>query len=161
MREKFQSGREILALGILYVISQSLLIVILNPLGVETFLKLQVSFSKDFYLQAFDTWKAQGVFGRYVLHLYPDMIHPFVFGLFLFSLLQKLRAPLAVLALPFVSAAADYVENTVQFVILSGRLTDPLVFLSSLMSVIKWGLILLSIVLIAALAVRRAFVSSK
>ena len=151
----------IFVLGFLYFLSQSLLIVILYPLGIGTFLKLQVSFSKDSYLQAFDAWKAQGVFGRYVLHLYPDMIHPFLFSFFLFSLLKKHRAPFAVLMFPVISGLADYVENTIQFVILSGRLTEPLIFLSSLMSVVKWGLALISIVWIATSVLRRAVLSPK
>ncbi len=168
LREKLQTGRAVTVLGILFLCTQTVVAVILNPLGVGTFLKLQLSLSKDFYGTTFDAWKAEGVFARYPLHLYPDLLHPLFYSLFFFSALACLLkgepdSPKVrfLLALPLVSGLSDYVENAIQFSILSGHLTSPLVFASGLASWVKWGLALISILLMGGLALRRAVTAAR
>ena len=163
LRNRLGTLRAFLILGLGYSVSQTVILIILRPLGLETFLHLQVSFSKDFYLQTFNAWKSQGVFLFYSLHLYPDLLHPIWYSLFLISAMACLlkyepagERLQGILILPVISGLADYVENALQFVILSGKLTDTLVFTSSMASVIKWTLAAFSLVGIAILGVRRA-----
>ena len=172
MFRKLGTFKAVTIFGILYAISQSLLVVILKPLGLGTFLRLQISFSKDFTIQAFELWKADGVFSLYRLHLYPDLLHPVWYGLFLISsmvyLLEGDKAAEKfrwMLALPVISAMGDCLENMIQFVFLSrpddSAVTDPLVFITSLASSIKWSLASLSLLAVLALAVRRFAPSAK
>ena len=168
LREKLQSYRAVTVLGAFFLVTQTVIAVILNPLGVGTFLKLQLSLSRDFYVTTFESWKTQGVFNRYLLHFYPDSLFPLFFSLFFFSALACLLkgepdSPRTrfLLVLPLISGFSDYVENAIQFVILSGRLTDPLVFASGIASWVKWSLALISIFWIGVLTLRKAVMASK
>lgn len=169
---KLGTFKAVTVFGILYAISQTLLAVILKPLGIGAFLRLQISFSKDFTIQTFELWKADGVFHYYQLHLFPDLLHPLFYAFFLVSTLANLLKQDgaaekygSVLFLPLVSGLCDYLENVIQFIFLSrpdySRVTDLLVFITSLASSIKWGLAALSLFAILALAVRRFAPSAK
>jgi hypothetical protein len=164
LRKKFETLKAVLVLGFLYAVSQSVLVMMVQPLGIGTFLRLQVSFSRDFYLETFELWKSQGLFPLYTLHLYPDLLHPVLYTLFLISVMAHLlRAEQHaerfewILVFPLIAGFSDYVENALQFIVLSGdsRLTNILVWASSLASVIKWGLEGFSVLMILFLGIRR------
>ena len=170
LRSKFQSLRSVVILGILYAITQSIVVMMVKPLGIQTFLHLQVGFSRGFYLATFNLWKAQGLFPFYRLHLYPDLVHPAFYALFFASLMAYfLRSePEAqrfewILIFPLTAGLSDYLENAVQFFFLSGdsHITDVLVWVSSLASVVKWSFMGLSLVLILLLGIRRRMNSKK
>ena len=133
--------------GLIFVLSQSLLLLILRPLGIGNFLRLQTAFSKDFYVHTFELWKEKSVFFLYPVHLYVDLLHPAAYACFLGSLLVRRCKPL--FFLPFAAAIFDFLENALQFYFLSqtdwAALPSFLIALSGCASIAKWTLAGISI----------------
>ena len=150
-------------LGAAYLVSQMIIARILEPIGRETFLKLQLCFSEPFYLDTFRAWEATGQMAAYRAHFFMDAFHPVWYTLFLISLLGWVLNSRGLsdrwnwmLILPIAAGLSDELENLMQGFFLSGiGITQPLVILSSMFSLAKWTLAFISLGLFFAVFLAR------
>lgn len=135
------------------------------PAGAPTVIDLQLAFTAERFAAITAEWGPEAVQGyRDALAL--DMVYPIVYSVALASAIAVLtRRPgadpapwlRAVIALPFVAALGDYVENLLHWRILAAG-GDPSVLLVGLASgaaAIKWALLAIAlVVLIVAFGAR-------
>lgn len=149
--------------GVAYAISQITILVIIEPLG-SSLAKLQLlGFSAAEYLTVFRHWEETGAMSAYRAHFIFDDTHWLLYAGFFTAVLCRLfeihRVPQRwnwVLVLPIVSGLLDHLENGLQHVFLSAHdfstIVDPLPWISTLASDLKWLVVatyaLLSLVLV-------------
>ena len=160
----------ILVFGAIYLVSQVTIIRILDPLGTDTVLRLQTTFSPETFAAIKAAWIEAGLIDSYWRHFLFDFPHPVWYGLFLSSILAGglnfARMPHkydALLLVPFVAGTCDFVENSlhVWFLLDPAMVANPWVAISGAFTNVKWLLFLPSFVAAAALylkgfALRRA-----
>lgn len=141
----------ILVFGAIYLVSQITIIRILDPLGTDTVLRLQTTFSPETFASIKASWVEAGLIDSYWRHFHFDFPHPVWYSLFLASLLAGglnfARMPAkydVILLAPFVAAACDFVENSlhVWFLLDPGMVANPWVAISGIFTNIKWLLFL-------------------
>lgn len=161
------STRLVVAAGGTYLASQAAIAAILAPLGLVDFIRAQTSPSAETVAGLFAQWKSAGLMGRYEGHFALDFIHPLWYALFLSLLMgrafNRLGLPArynAFLALPFLAALFDEIENVfhVAFLASLSSLTPVTAAMGASASCAKWGLSLLCIAIIGALALKALMV---
>lgn len=167
MRKKLSNPWLILIFGLVSLMSQLVIALVLEKIGIKTLLLLQISvFSADEYIQIFNQWTQQGLMPFYQAHFIFDNIHWLWYSLFLSTLLAASleKANIAprfdfVLAIPFVAGICDVFENRIQLVFLSNpnflSIIDPLPLLSTCASLTKWILAIITFALIAYFQIKR------
>ncbi|MBN1648539.1 MAG: hypothetical protein JW874_10960 [Spirochaetales bacterium] len=140
---------------ILFLVSQTIIGLIVRPLGSINVLKLQTVFSAPGFAAIIGAWEKSGLLKYYYIHFIPDFLHPIWYGLFLFFLLRLefvcagssiltgmagRRLKTGLLLLGPVAAGLDIVENVLHLLFLHFRvLVAPFpVFAASLVSSLKW-----------------------
>ncbi len=169
----FLSNKSLLALfGAVYLVSQVIIAVIIDPLLTERMVGLQVTgFTPADYRATFAAWEAEGLMPFYHAHLIFDDIHWVWYTIFLsVCLALSLDATHMserwniVLVFPLVAGINDWFENGLQHVFLSTpdyqMIIDPLPMISTTASIIKWIFAIGSIILIGALQLRRLSLSN-
>ncbi|MBI4970404.1 MAG: hypothetical protein HZC17_00985 [Candidatus Omnitrophica bacterium] len=159
MRKFFGSIWWVLFFGATYLVSQAVIIHLLQPIGAKDFLSLQLCFSKKFYLHMIQAWQASGQIVAYKAHFLIDWFHPIWYTLFLTSALATVFNAKSVpaewnklLFLPLIAGIADELENLMQIFLLSGiKVTQGFVNISSGCSLVKWTLALGSLLIVISL----------
>jgi hypothetical protein len=160
LRQTLAQGWLAVASAVIYVLSQVVIAVQLEHLGAYRVFALQVTgFRAADYLQTFARWQEQGVMPFYRSHLIFDGVHWIWYSVMLTSLMALVmnaadspphRNPL--LLMPIVGGLCDALENSLQQVFLSdphfATVVDPLPLISTVASIVKWSLVVLSIVTI-------------
>lgn len=145
----------ILVFGAIYLVSQITILRILDPLGTDTVLRLQTTFSPGTFASIKAAWVEAGLIDSYWRHFLFDFPHPVWYSLFLSSLLAgglnfaRMPAKYDVIMLaPFVAGACDFAENSlhVWFLLDPGMVANPWVAISGIFTNIKWLLFLPSFV---------------
>jgi len=161
------SSKGLLALfGGIYLVSQTVIAILVHPLGTDQMVGLQLTgFSAADYRDTFGAWEAAGRMPFYHAHLIFDDLHWLWYAI-AGSVLLALSLDAArlsdrwnrVLLFPPLAGLQDCVENGLQHVFLSqpgyAALIDPLPAISTLASIGKWTLFLGSILLIAGFQLR-------
>ena len=144
----------IAVLGVIYVVSQTAILVTLAP-AISEMLRLQcLGFTAERTLAIFHGWEASGAIDAYRAHFRLDDFHWLWYAGFFTALLGRLleRRPVShrfdsVLVLPLASGLLDLLENQIQHVFLGApgfaTVVDPLPLISTAASILKWGLVLL------------------
>lgn len=138
----------VLLFGLLFLASQTNLILHLSPLRPSIFM-LQLSFTADSFWHVIEQWGTPGV-AIYRAHFVFDNIHPFIYGAFgylivastpLFTSMHPVAYRLSLLVLP-IAGLCDLLENVAHNHLLSlpHGADSPIIPLSALCSLIKWGL---------------------
>lgn len=161
----FRPGHLALLLALAYIASQATIGYIIQPLGVEQFLRFQLSTDKAQALAVLDDWGAEGR-ARFMKHFRLDFIHPLIYGALLYTLLRLSwvsgtpRGPVrALLALPLLSAACDLGENLLEIwtVRAMDQVPAAVVACSGALATLKWLLAGLCLVLVLAGGLRLAW----
>jgi hypothetical protein len=169
MNAIFESKRNLLAAalatGILYFTNQYIIMRILEPLGGDAVLRFQLSFDVKSVAALLAAWGPAGI-ETFKTHFYLDFIHPFLYGAFLFFSILYLKTELSGAAstagiplycyIPCAGAALDLAENLMELAVLGQNpdLSAALVFATALVSLVKWVLAGISILIIVVMGVR-------
>lgn len=141
----------------IYLVSQSIIIVLLEQVGSDQAGKLQLmGFTADIYLETFNRWETAGTMAFYKAHFFIDVVHPLWYTMALSALLALSMKDKDIdprytrlLVLPVLVGLCDTLENSIQLVFLSDptyvTIVDPLPLISTLLSITKW--ILASVVI--------------
>lgn len=136
----------------IYIVSQAIIIVLLEQVGSDQAAKLQLfGFTADYYLETFNSWESAGTMAFYKAHLFIDAVHPIWYTLTLSALLalsmngkELDHKHNRLLVLPMLVGLCDTLENSIQLVFLSDpsyvTVVDPLPLISTLLSLTKWTL---------------------
>lgn len=165
---RFLSHKGLLVLfGGIYVVSQVIIAVVVDPLVPERMVGLQVTgFTPEAYVAVFSAWEAEGVMAFYHGHLIFDDIHWVWYTIFL-SVCLALSLDAArlsdrwnvVLLFPLIAGINDWFENGLQHVFLSApgyqMIVDPLPAISTTASIVKWIFFIGSFLLIVLFQARR------
>lgn len=153
--------------GAIYVVSQIIIVTVLDPLVPERMVALQVTgFAASDYVAMFSAWQAEGKMSFYHAHLIFDDVHWIWYSIFLsVALAVSLDAARLserwniVLTFPLIAGVNDWFENGLQHVFLSGAdyqmIVDPLPAICTTASIIKWILFLGSFLLIGLIQISR------
>lgn len=153
--------------GILYFISQGIILYILNPIGIDAVMRFQLTFDSESIAALLNAWGDAGI-ETFKEHFYFDFLHPLWYSAFLFFTMLFLQTKLSsynksesvpkYIYIPFVAAFLDIAENFLEIDIINQRLnlTSILVFTTGIVSLLKWLISLISLIIIASLAVRLA-----
>jgi hypothetical protein len=157
----------LLLFGAIYVVSQVIIATVVDPLGPERMVGLQVTgFAPADYIATFSAWKAEGVMDFYHTHLIFDDVHWIWYTIFLSVALalslDAARLPdrwNVILTFPLIAGINDWFENGLQHVFLNAdgypMVIDPLPAISTTASIIKWVFFLGSFLLIAGIQLSR------
>ncbi len=163
VRRTLARGWLALSSAVIYLVSQLVIAAQLEHLGAYRVFELQVTgFRAADYLRTFASWQKQGVMPFYRSHLIFDDIHWIWYTVMLTSVMALAmnaadsppqRDPL--LVMPIVAGLCDLLENSLQRVFLSdpqfATVVDPLPLISTVASIVKWSLVVASLLTIAAL----------
>jgi hypothetical protein len=153
--------------GTIYLVSQVIIAILVDPLLPERMVGLQVTgFAASDYVATFATWQAEGTMPFYHAHLIFDDVHWIWYSVFLsVALAISLDAARLsdrwnfVLTFPVIAGVNDWFENGLQHVFLSRAdyqtIIDPLPAISTTVSIIKWIFFLGSFLLIGWMQARR------
>ena len=166
-RRRLGQGWLIGLFGVAWLVSQTLILGILAPLGSEIAQLQTRAFRAADTLQILQGWKQRGVLDAYRAHFVLDDFHWLLYAGFFTTLLCRLfeesgisRRWNFVLALPLLSGLLDVVENTLQQRFIAtpdfSAVVDPLPLVSTLASNGKWLLALLYVATSVSLLVRLA-----
>ena len=148
LREKMDSTRIIIITGALYLISQAAIGMILQPVGIGPFMRLQTSLSEDAVSSIINEWYQADIARFYLQHFYLDFLHPLWYSLFLVSCMSKIFNIQSLpgkwnylLLLPFIAGIFDLIENILHLLFFSNRenITPFLACLSGTASIAKWA----------------------
>ncbi|MDI6797735.1 MAG: hypothetical protein QMD09_12355 [Desulfatibacillaceae bacterium] len=162
---KLAQGRIVAVFGFLYAASQLMMFRILSRLGSDP-LMLQITFSKERFLEILGGWGRWGV-GLYKSHYWFDFVHPIWYSIFLASFIAWLSAKkgvspskglLLLFCLPFAAGLCDLVENTFHVLMLNSviRITAFSVAASAAFANTKWLLAGISLAAIIVLGIKKA-----
>jgi len=152
--KKLNSPVIILTSGVIYLISQFLIIHILSTLELHKVLQLQTTFSSSKVQSILDGWRKTGEINLYLSHFYADFLHPIWYGLFLGSLLSRMICKrelpdryYRILLFPWTAGFLDILENIhhLAFIYLRGSIMPLWVFLSGMATNLKWMLSFLTL----------------
>jgi hypothetical protein len=140
-----------------FIASQANLALMLFPLHPSVF-ALQLSFTSNDFWNVIALWGDSGV-AVYRDHFAFDNIHPFIYGTFGYllaaktSIFQNIRSVnhrILLMALP-IAGAFDLAENAAHMYLMAHQpgFDSPLVALSAVCSLIKWGLAVLFAAIVA------------
>lgn len=162
-RSQWATARVLVALSAIYLFSQVVIVLILDPLGPLSFLRAQITFSRETYLSYLAGWEAAGLLSRYRAHFLLDCAHPFWYA-------SALGTALAIglnrqgcserwnglLWMPIAGGLCDLVENLfhISFVADPAGVSAPAVFCSALAANTKWALLGLSMLAALGLVAR-------
>lgn len=151
LRRWFNAPWIFVVTGCLYLLSQAALGAIFDRIGTAELFNMQVSFfSAEQYLQFFSQLNDQRLLDVYASHLHLDYLHPLWYALFATSVLAVLMERLqlsskanVMLALPWLAAGCDAIENRIQQIFLLGdeHITDTLATLTTTASIAKWTIV--------------------
>ncbi len=131
------------------------------PDGAPSAVNLQLAFSKQSFRDILDHW------GPDAVHTYRDTmpldyLFPPVYAIFLSSALVVLsrrpgRVVRGIAVLPYFAVPFDYLENTLQLILLRGddTLAAGLILLASVASAIKWALLAVALLAVVIVFLRR------
>jgi hypothetical protein len=149
--------------GIIYFISQAIIIFIFENVGSEYVLKLQTTLSADYFRETMEYFKKTGIMEYYIMHYYFDFLHPIWYSVFLSASLSWLFISLHILKkynwfilIPFIAGFCDLLENTIHSILITNfDLITPLpVAVSGIVSIVKWSLAGISLIAIILLFLR-------
>lgn len=157
----------VLVFGTICMVSQGIIGAMVAPIGALQLVSLQVTAATAAdYLTTFGQWQEAGLIPFYRAHLIFDGIHWLWYVITLAALLALAlkragageRASF-LLAIPVLAGMCDLLENTLQQVFLSdaafATVVDPLPAISTTASIVKWSLVLMSLVLILRFSLAR------
>ena len=156
-RDKIGTLPIIVLFGTLYLVSQTIIGIIIQDLNLILFLKAQTTFSKTVFLDLLAQWHQAGLMPDYLHHFYFDFLHPLWYAGFLGALMAKAmnlnQIPYKfnfLLLMPVVAGLLDLVENSFHILFISDAeaITQPRIFASALSANLKWGLAGVSILII-------------
>lgn len=166
LRTHLAHGWLVILFGVIYVISQTIIISLLEQIGGPLILTLQVTwFTAADYVATFSEWDAAGLMEIYRAHLVFDDFHAIWYAVLMAATLATLMKNTGagdgwtkLLVIPFAAGFCDMVENGIQHIFLTGTsystIVDPLPAITTIMSITKWSLSLAALSLIAILLVR-------
>jgi hypothetical protein len=136
------------------------------PEGTPGIVELELAFSKDRFSAIVDQWSAAGTLPLQKRNLRIDFFFPFAYAVLLCSVLTWLtkggheewaRGFVILLALPFGAGLLDWVENVLLLMLLrdTSSLSQSAVFVASAVSLIKWVLLLVTVLCTFYYALRR------
>lgn len=159
IRQQLNKPQFLLVFGIIFLVFQSVIAYIINPLGSEKVLQLQTTFSVTTFQQIISEWRAYGLLPHYFQHYYLDLfLHPLAYSLFLATALAMVmnRSEVStqynfVLFLPFLAGTGDIFENVMHLLLLTHTelINAFMVGLSACFANGKWLLCGVCLVLIA------------
>ncbi len=166
LRTHLGHGWIIILFTVIYVISQVIIISLLEQIGGPLIMTLQVTgFSAADYIATFSEWDQAGLMGIYRAHLVFDNFHAIWYAVLMAATLATLMKNTGAgdgwtkcMTIPFVAGFCDMIENGIQHVFLTGpgtsTIVDPLPAISTVMSITKWSLSAAGLTLTAILLVR-------
>ena len=128
------------------------------PSGAPGVFSLQTAFSKARLVSILSAWGP--ALGTYLALMAVDFFYALSYGLFLSGLIEiltrKSRKLSFLFYLPLGAATLDWVENVLHLIFLPDyeTISSSMVFFVSLLSSIKWGLAIISILAIILLLIR-------
>jgi hypothetical protein len=134
-----------------------------RPTGTPGIVALELAFSAQAFGNIALQWGAEAVRAYRTATLLVDYWFPLAYSLFLASLMALLSSQAGKarwsnwVALPFIAALLDWVENTAHLVLLRDptHLSGTLVLVASMAAALKWSLVAVSVVVILHLIVAR------
>jgi len=137
------------------------------PQGTPGIIQLELAFSEGRFSGIVGQWSQVGTLRVQQRNLWIDLLFPFAYALFLSSLLawvarrscgEPSTRLIALLSLPFIAGLLDWIENAFLLLLLRDVISfaAPLVFLASAVSLVKWTLILVTVLAIIYYILRRA-----
>jgi len=142
--EQSKTIRRCLFWGAVFLTSQICIAFILNPLGIEKVLELQLTGDPHVFRQDIALWQDQGLLERYRTHFYPDMLHPLWYCLFLsfwaFSLFRAKLMRIILAGFSISAALCDMAENLFHMFFLNHPtvLSEGYLKVSSTLTEFKW-----------------------
>jgi len=136
-----------------------------RPAGSPGVVALQLAFSAQTFQGIVEQWGPVGVAAYRAVTIYVDSWFPIAYSFLLCSLVAYLTVKFrlnsrqhcwAMIVVPFVAAALDWVENSLHLFLLRNpeRPSAVLVCLASMAAATKWGLLAVTVLGIVALMVR-------
>ena len=155
--------RFLLVTGVAYLVSQTIILIILHPLGSASVLQLQTTFSPKLFLETISGWESAGLRHLYERHFYFDHLHPLWYSLFLSGLIALVihRRQLSsrfrlLLIIPFIAGFCDVIENQFHIWFLAdlSRVTNVPLSCSAFSCNLKWTLVAFILLFILIHSVR-------
>lgn len=84
-----------------------------------------------------------------------DVIYPFAYGLFFIGLISRLSSKIKLIFIPLTLIFVDILEGINQVVLLNWFISDSLLFFKASLTLIKFTLLILSILLVITLLIKR------
>ncbi|PKL39959.1 MAG: hypothetical protein CVV44_06995 [Spirochaetae bacterium HGW-Spirochaetae-1] len=144
----------IIVLAIIYLVVQTLIAVIVSPLG-HDMLRVQTTFSGETFRGIIQSWEKSGLMALYLKHFYLDYFHPVIYSLFLSALLSRglvmngldKKFNLLVL-LPFAAGLMDLIENSMHLYLIHNpaEISAGTVLFSGICTTMKWAMAFLVLV---------------
>lgn len=169
IRQKLSNRSLLLIFGVLFVVSQSVILYITAPLGSDKLLQLQTTFSVTTFQEIIAEWRAYDILHLYFQHYYFDLfLHPIFYSVLL-AVALSMSMDIAkmnnrynfVLYLPFIAGLGDILENGMHLLMLtnSNLINAFTVGISAFFTNGKWllcGISLLLIVYFLIKAIRKS-----
>ena len=161
--EKYASWKSILILIGLFIFVNAFVFPMLldNPNNIP--LDLQFSYSSEKAYQLLSNFSAADLQKYKIIELTVDVVYPIIYTLLLSFLIFKINSNAKLALFPFLILIADYLENTGIVILISNfpKELNSIVSITSLLTSLKWILVISCVLLIIFSAVRRLFMKKQ
>jgi len=164
LRTRLSNKRLLFIFGILFLVSQLLIVYIITPLDSGKLVQLQTTFSVATFQQIIADWEGQDLLHLFYRHQIFDLfLHPVWYSIFLGAgLALSMDAAKVIdkynfaLIIPFFAGMCDVSENTMHLILLTypDFINSFTVTLSACFANSKWFLVFVSSILIAYWSIR-------
>ncbi len=164
IRQKIGNWKIVIIFGILYIISQLIIVSILHNLDTKQVFELQTTFSSDTFHEIINSWKNNGILGFYKKHFIFDFPHPIWYSIFFGSFMSKLFHLNLVgekynylILLPFIAGILDLLENILHVVIVLSDISNIskiAVLISGMATNLKWFFAFVSLFIIVVMIIK-------
>lgn len=150
----------LLFFGGLFLVSQVSIAIVVEPVGIGHFLRLQTTLSVDTFAALVVDMYQRGVAEHYLAHYYYDFVHPVWYAMLLALLLgngMNLNAVPArfnrLLLLPFLAGFFDLIENALHLymIIDTANIRAALVWIANGAAIGKWVVVSVGVLAILVL----------
>ena len=154
---------------IIFIVVEALMVYSLRDINTLEFLELQITMSKDKFLEIINSWNENQI-KAYHKHFFFDFIYLSIYPLFLFSIISYFfnRAHVVnkgsfFLILPFIVAFFDFIENMLHLNFIWTDYSQARVYfmVSGIFSIQKWVLAFVSLYIIVVLFLRLTILHKK
>ena len=161
--EKYATWKSILILIALFIIVNAVVFPMLldNPNNIP--LDLQFSYSPEKAYQLLSNFSAADLQKYMIIELTVDVVYPIIYTLLLSFLIFKINANPKLALFPFLILIADYLENTGIVILISNfpKELNSIVSVTSLLTSLKWLLVISCVLLIIVSGIRRLFMKKQ